>query len=187
MATQQHLEEIVATTNNDNNQTVAVKQEVDLNYDNILVKTENEAHDEIDEPTSSYDEIEIHIKEEISNQTDEIDTQEDSVKKTKRRGIFDDLESMIKATKDCYDLSHLDNIEDSTKVTKREVPDDDKINMKHESSNDFVSYDYPNFDDGSMDSNDAAALCQVEACLQDESFSKNDHYNFEVILFYFLN
>ncbi|KAF9802716.1 hypothetical protein SFRURICE_007328 [Spodoptera frugiperda] len=48
---------------------------------------------------------------------------------------------------------------------------DDKTEIKEESvlgDESIVTYDYPNFDDvTSMDSNDAAALNQVEACLED--------------------
>ncbi|XP_047037885.1 zinc finger protein 184-like isoform X2 [Helicoverpa zea] len=45
----------------------------------------------------------------------------------------------------------------------------------------LVTYDYPNFDDdvGSMDSNEAAALNQVEACLQDDMNIKCEDEDYE--------
>ncbi|KAJ0170468.1 hypothetical protein K1T71_013839 [Dendrolimus kikuchii] len=186
MASRQYAKETDITMNNEDNVTynIAVKQEMDLNYDNINVKTENETHDETGQP-ASFNDIEVHVKEETGNQSDgsvESNTQESYTRNKKKRGRFDDLESMIKATKDCYDLSHLDKLENNDKITKtaaQELQDDGKTNIKHESTDDFTGCDYPSFDDGSMDSNEAAALCQVEACLQDDSSLKNDHYNFQ--------
>lgn len=68
-------------------------------------------------------------------------------------------------------------------VPKCEMDCDEKAEVKEErvvGDESLVTYDYPNFDDvGSMDSNEAAALNQVEACLQDDMI-KCEGYDDEV-------
>ncbi|XP_053620574.1 zinc finger protein 28-like [Plodia interpunctella] len=58
----------------------------------------------------------------------------------------------------------------------------DKVDVKEEVGGDMVGYDYPNFDDESMDSADATALGNVEACLQDDVGVKteNEYYTDEL-------
>lgn len=76
------------------------------------------------------------------------------------------------------------DFENYATVAKCEMDCDDKSEVKEERVGDesIVTYDYPNFDDvASLDSNDAAALTHVEACLQDGIGIKcEDDGHFEV-------
>lgn len=164
-----HISSKIVPTSN-----LAVKHEL------INVKSEKEASNVIEQADCPFKDILVHIKEEIvQNDSPKLNSHEsDSDEGLPKHGRFGDLESMIKATKDCYDLSNLDQV-DSDNSNKTDVEDDDVVDIKKELSDDLTAYDYPSFDDGSMDSNQAAALCQVEACLQDDATSRNEHYHFE--------
>lgn len=91
-------------------------------------------------------------------------------------------DSMLKIEE--FDHESKEDLEHYATVPKFEIDGEEKSEVKEErvlGDESLVTYDYPNFDDvASMDSNEAAALTQVEACLQDDMNIKCEEYDDEV-------
>ncbi|XP_072933965.1 uncharacterized protein [Epargyreus clarus] len=130
----------------ENNIIVQIKPE-NLNSDDLI------SEDSID--NNPFENVQLEIKREIPDDSNDKEA----------RGDVDDRF-------DKHDLSKESEIREETNA------DSAFLQVKSENVDDsLVSYDYPNFDDGgSMDSRDAAALGNVEACLQDDVNVKDENY-----------
>ncbi|XP_049882151.1 zinc finger protein 616-like [Pectinophora gossypiella] len=150
----------------------------------INVKTETDTinEEEVTPIDTNNEEIQ-EIKPEIDIQQTEIDT-------VQTDNPFGNVQLVVKQETSINEHEHLniipdkplDNIENINSDVN--LADSLHVDVKAEKSDDsLVTYDYPNFDDaGSMDSNEATALGNVETCLQEEINIKceNDVHDEEI-------
>lgn len=128
---------------------LAIKQEIDTMANAHHNPVENETSNDKDEPQNShmenpFENVQLHIKQE--NSKPEISNSE-----------------MLTSN------SRIITLKTETEIAQT-VETNEGIIVKEEVQNDsVVSFNSPNFDDSmSMDSDDATALGNVEACLQEE-------------------
>ncbi|KAJ8706121.1 hypothetical protein PYW07_010898 [Mythimna separata] len=143
-----------------------IKEETDIDHgitEDIPLDIKSETiddmgtHDNIDDPFTN---VQLEVKQEIP-----VEIEKD--------GIEENEYTMSKID---YDHESKTEFEHYVTVPKSEMDCDDisKPEVKEETvlgDESLVTYDYPNFDDdvgSSIDSTEAAALNQVEACLQDD-------------------
>lgn len=143
---------------------LAIKQEIESMSNENQCHVENEAGNVKIEPQtnqteSPFDNIPLHVKQESSES--EISNSE---MLTSNSGTLTLNSEIITSN------TRIMNSRTETEITPN-LERNEGINVKEEVQNDdsLVSYDSPNFDDSvSMDSDDATALGNVEACLQEE-------------------
>lgn len=128
------------------------------------MQVDEDIHNQLDNP---FNNVQLEVKQEIpiSIEKDGSDVNEEEIIPTINE--FDDKDPEHYVT-----IPKTEFYEEKTEFyDEKSDLYDDKTEIKEESvlgDESIVTYDYPNFDDvTSMDSNDAAALNQVEACLED--------------------
>lgn len=82
---------------------------------------------------------------------------------------YDDIYSEgVSQSSDCsIKILSVGTLKDELKRQECGIPDYSDAVKLEATGDDFTSFDYPNYDD-SMDSNEAAAFCRVETCLQED-------------------
>lgn len=136
-----------------------IKEEVHQDI-TIDIKPENHENDSNDNP---FDDVQVEIKQEF---------------------ITPNLEQSkeLSLSSICKEPEILDTVlQLQNEINEAILPNNDD-DIKIESQEEIVGYDYPSVDEGSMDSADAQALNNVEACLQDDIEIKNENDMYEVRL-----
>lgn len=159
----------------------------------------------IKQEVDNIDEEEIQYEVKFETQTEEIDVHDDNPFENVQLQVKQEEISLTieRETTDSQSDGTIETINDEYNpkdeqyITrpKFEAGCDEKSEVKEETvlGDSLVTYDYPSVEDNdddddageldsSMDSNDAAALTRVEACLQDELGIKNEDSIFEVIV-----
>lgn len=158
------------------------------------VKIENHTDETSQDDNNPFVNIQLQVKQEISL-TIERETDETLADKEIVNEEYD-----IPIEESILPISKSIPIEESIlPISKSEAEcDDEKCDPREESvlgDDSLVTYDYPNFEDdeedddggldSSMDSNEAAALTRVEACLHDDvNIKYEDDGHFEVRSFF---
>lgn len=136
-----------------------IKEEVpqDITVD---IKPENDENDVNDNP---FDDVQVEIKQEFITP---------NLEPSKKLS----LSSICKEPEILDTVLLLQN-----EINEAILPNNDN-DIKIENQEEIIGYDYPSVDEGSMDSAEAQALNNVEACLQDDIEIKNEHDMYEVRL-----
>lgn len=152
----------------------------DLQTDTIIKEEQDVNHQDHENTEDLPLDIKSENMDDISTQENNDDPFENVQLEVKQEiSISIEREGSDSQNEDC--MLKMDNFDNESKedsahyatVPKSEMYCDDKPEVKEETvlgDESLVTYDYPNFDDdaGSIDSNEAAALNRVEACLQDD-------------------
>ncbi|CAH2098848.1 unnamed protein product [Euphydryas editha] len=135
---------------------INIKEELaqDIKVD---IKPEDDENDSNDNP---FDNIQVEIKQEFITPNFEPSTQLP-------------LSSICKEPEILNTVLQLQN-----EINEAILPNNDNV-IKMESKEEIIGYNYPSIDEGSMDSEEAQALNNVEACLQDEIEIKNENDMYE--------
>lgn len=130
----------------------------------------------IKEETEGY-ELTLQIKPENEADDYNTDENEDMVENTESEIKLEesnDLQDVLSSIETRLNKK-INEYNSSAKIRQKTLSKSDYIRIKQEMQNPYIiSDDYPSLDEGSMDSIDATALNNVEACLQEEVDIKSE-------------